>query len=236
VRAKRSVKLIAKLERGYSNNTGHTIPEWILYLMAKNRAKRIMDLANKFIKQVGARGQGWEFRFALKFGVVYAAMKMGIEAGILPWPKSFPLKIATKCYRKARNAAKTRRERGSDAAATLRRLIDQPRRVVAVALAGNKPTKVTRRTVAIRFIKDDRKKFGILDDALLRIFGSRKAKAIFTAELAKAKLIPNGHGHAGTIQDRIAIKRNGRIIARPRLWVIDAAGLSRFLTNNTQPQ
>src|SRR4029077_21245894 len=118
------------------------IPEWVLYLMAKNRAKRIMDLANKFIRQVGARGQGWEFRFALKFGVVYAAMKMGIEAGILPWPKFFPLKVATKCYRKARNAAKTRRERVSDAAAPLRRLIDQPRRVVAVALAGNKPTKV----------------------------------------------------------------------------------------------
>jgi Domain of unknown function (DUF927) len=236
VRAKRSVKLIAKLERGYSNNTGHTIPEWILHLMAKNRAKRIMDLANKFIRGVGARGQGWEFRFALKFGVVYAAMKMGIEAGILPWPKSFPLKVATKCYHKARNAAKTSRERGSDAAATLRRLLDQPRRVVAVASAGNKPTKVTRRTVAIRFIKDDREKFGILDDALLRIFGSRKAKAIFTAELAKGKLIPNGHGHAGTIQNRIAIKRDGCIIARPRLWVIDAAGLSRFLTNNTQPQ
>jgi Domain of unknown function (DUF927) len=35
VRAKRSVKLIAKLEHGYSNNTGHTIPEWILYLMQK---------------------------------------------------------------------------------------------------------------------------------------------------------------------------------------------------------
>jgi hypothetical protein len=117
------------------------------------------------------------------------------------------------------------------AAATLRRLIDQPRQVVAVA--GNKPTKVTRRTVAIRFIKDDQKKFGILDDALLRILGSRKAKAIFTAELAEAKLIPNGHGHAGTIQDRIPIKRNGRIIARPRLWVIDAARLSRFLTNNS---
>jgi hypothetical protein len=228
VRAERSVKLIDKLERGYSNNCGQIIPEWVLYLMEKNRAKRIMDLANKFIRQVGARGQGWEFRFALKFGVVYAAMKMGIEA-----PKSFPLKVATKCYRKARNAAKTSRERGSDAAATLRRLIDQPRQVVAVASAGNKPTKVTRRTVAIRFIKDDRKKFGILDDALLRILGSRKAKAIFTAELAKAKLIPKGHGHAGTIQDRIPIKRNGGIIARPRLWVIDAAGLSRFLTNNS---
>jgi hypothetical protein len=110
-------------------------------------------------------------------------MKMGIEAGILPWPKSFPLKVETICYRKARNAAKTSRERGSDAVATLRRLIDQPRQVVAVASAGNKPTKVTRRTVAIRFIKDDQKKFGILDDALLRILGSRKAKAIFTAEL-----------------------------------------------------
>ena len=60
-----------------------------------------------------------------------------------------------------------------------------------------------------------------MDEALLKALGSWKAKAAFTAELAKMNLIPNGHGHAGTIQERMPIKRNGRVIDRPRLWVIE---------------
>jgi hypothetical protein len=33
-RAKRSVKLIKDLERGYQNHHGHVVSEWALYLMA----------------------------------------------------------------------------------------------------------------------------------------------------------------------------------------------------------
>ena len=46
---------------------------------------------------------------------------------------------------------------------------------------------------------------------------------MFTKQLASAGLLADGHGHAGTVQERITIKRNGQVIRRPRLWVIDAA-------------
>jgi hypothetical protein len=231
-RAEQSLDLIGDLQRGYANHHGNTFPLWMLFLMAKDWSKRIIALADKFIDHVDARTDGWEVRFARKFGVIYAAMKLGVDSGVLPWSNSMPLKVATKCYRKAHGAAKgTNAEQihGLDAAAaSVHRLLNQHGRVVAAPSAGKTPTKVTRRTVAIRYVKDGRTRIGIFDDALLKLLGSRKAKATFTTALDKAGILPNGHGHAGTIQERIPIKRNGSIINRPHLWVIDAAHFSRL--------
>jgi hypothetical protein len=98
----------------------------------------------------------------------------------------------------------------------------------------NEPIKITDRTVAIRYTKDGRLKFGVLDRALLKLLGSKNAKAIFTKGLATAGLILNGHGHAGTIQERISIEREGRITDRPRLWVIDVTKFSGFLKKMTK--
>ena len=107
VRAKRSIKLIAKLERGYANHHGHIIPQWVLYLMRKDRSKRIVELTDEFIEHVVAGGNGWEKRFALKFGLVYAAMALAVRCGILPWPPVLPLKVKLGAI--ARLAARQRR-------------------------------------------------------------------------------------------------------------------------------
>jgi hypothetical protein len=226
-RAKRSVELVSKLERGYSNHCGHVIPAWVLYLMAKDRSAKIIKRVNAFIEHVEARGHGWEVRFAQKFGVVYAAMMMGIDAGLLPWPRSLPRKVATKCYRKARNAAKTDQERAAEAARKLHHLIKKRGRLVD-ASNGNRagrPLKLTPKCIAIQFVKDGRVKYGVLDAALTKVLGTEKAKALFTKQLAKAGVIPDGHGHAGTVQERLPIERLGKIIDRPRLWVIDVKKL-----------
>jgi putative DNA primase/helicase len=95
-RAKRSIELISKLERGYSNHCGHVIPAWVIYLMAEDRSGEIIKRVNSFIEHVEARGHGWEVRFAQKFGVIYAAMMMGIDAGLLPWPRGLPREVVTK--------------------------------------------------------------------------------------------------------------------------------------------
>jgi hypothetical protein len=230
-RAKRSVELINKVERGYTNHCGHVIAPWVLHLMAKDRSREIIKRVNEFVDHVKARGHGWEVRFAQKFGVIYAATMMGIDAGLLPWPRSLARKVATKCYRKARKAAKTDQERAAEAAAELHRMIQQPGRLVD-ASDGNRagrPIKVTPKCIAIQFVKGGRIKYGVLDVALVKMLRTEKAKAIFTKGLAKAGLVPNGHGHAGTVQERLKIERDGKIIDRPRLWVIDAEKFTRFL-------
>jgi hypothetical protein len=234
LRAKLSVKFIAKLERGYSNNTGHVMPKWIWHLMRKNRAKRIMDLANGFVRHLGARNHGWEFRFALKFGVVYAAMMMGIDAGILPWAKSLPLKVATKCYRKARNAAKTARERANEMSIRLQHLLSQAGRVVNASTGrqSNKPIKISKHCLAIRYSKNGAAKIGLIDAALSRVIGSKQAKSILMKGLTSAGLVTEGHGHAGTRQERIKIERSGKSTGRVRLWVMDADALAHYLTRS----
>jgi Domain of unknown function (DUF927) len=45
-RARRSVELISKLERGYSNHCGHVMPAWVIHLMAEDRSKRTIELMN----------------------------------------------------------------------------------------------------------------------------------------------------------------------------------------------
>ncbi len=227
VRAKRSVELIAKLERGYSNHHGHIIPQWVLYLMQKKSSKRVLELTNEFIEHAAAGRNGWEKRFALKFGLVYAAMVLAVRARLLPWPRDLPLKVATECYRKARNAAKTSQEHIAAASGKLHDLIMNGNRVVD-AITSNRsgrPIKIPDGCVAIRYRKEGQTKIGILDDALLDTLGSKRAKSVFTRKLQKAGLVADGHGHAGTVQERIPIKRHGKIVRRPRLWVINADDL-----------
>ena len=86
--------------------------------------------------------------------------------------------------------------------------------------------------VGIRYVKNGRIKYGILDAALAKILGTAKAKTAFTTQLAKAGLLSNGHGHAGTVQERLKIEHEGKIIDRPRLWVIDVKEFSRFVSKH----
>ena len=236
-RAKRSVKLIKDLERGYQNHHGHVVSDWALYLMAKDRSKQILKLVNEFVEYVGAKHDGWETRFAQKFGYIYAAMMMGIKAGLLPWPDSFPLQVVTRCYRKARRSAKTAKEQAIEAAAKLYRLVLNEDRVVdAPSTKGhNTAIKITKRSIAIRYRKNGKRKFGVLDDALLMLLGSPKAKAAFMKFLATAGLLRGGHGHAGTIQEHFKNKRDGKLHDSVRVWCVDAKRFSRFMKKNEIP-
>jgi hypothetical protein len=223
-RAQRSVELIAKLERGFVNHCGHVIPLWVRYLMAEDRSAEIVTLVDDFVHRVSASGHGWEVRFARKFGVIYAAMTMGINAGLLPWPKSLPRKVATKCYRKARNAAKTDQERAAEGIVKLRKIVEEDGRLVDASNRdqADRPIKIPSKSIGIRFSKEGRLKYGILDASMTKIFRTKRAKALFTKRLAKAGILADGHGHAGTVQERVKIMHRGKIIHRPRLWVIDA--------------
>ena len=154
-------------------------------------------------------------------------MVLAVRAGILPWPPDLPLKVTTKCYRKARNAAKTSRGRIAEASAKLHDLITDGSRVIDATTSNRsgKPINITDDCVAVRYRKEGQTKIGILDDALLKVLGSQRAKAVFTKKLQTAGLVADGHGHAGTVQERIPILRHGKIILRPRLWVINADDL-----------
>ena len=233
-KAERSISLIAKLERGYQNHHGHVIPRWVLYLMEQDRSSRVLELITEFKEQVGVENDGWEVRFANKFAYIYAAMAMGIEAGILPWKAELPLRAAKRCYRRARRAVMTTDDRFLEQIRRLSDLLEQKGRVVDCDLKARAPIVLKDRSVAIRYEKKGREKIGILDEALAEFVGSVSAKAAFAAALRAAGLILKGHGHAGTVQERIKTERNGKIRKSIRLWSVDAKKLARLVKNAGQ--
>jgi hypothetical protein len=225
-RAEKSIKLIRRVERGYHNHCGHVIPDWLVYLMRKDRSERITELMDKFVDRVCIYKDGWEIRFARKFGAVYAAMMLGIDAGILPWTRKFAFSVAKKCYRNARKSA-SGEQRSRDVLHGLKRLIDD--HSIEVSPDQRTPFDLPPRCAVLRFKKRGRTKYGLLDAALLDHLGSKKAKSAFTGTLDEAGLLAKGHGHARTRQERIPIVRDGHVDEKPRMWVIDAKKLEKHL-------
>jgi hypothetical protein len=208
--------------------------EWLLFLLKKDRSSTVLTLVQTFIKHVGAQSHGWENRFARKFGIVYAALKLGVQSGLLPWPKNLPLKVVKKCYRQARRAAQTDKELKRDAPQILANLIAKPGRTVVVAKSPPKaPTQITSKTVALRFVDHGIAKLGLLDGVLQRELGSKKLKDLFIAGLGDVALLAKGHGNAGTVQKRLPLNLDGRVTNKPRLWMLDLAAFQAHVQNQT---
>jgi hypothetical protein len=76
MRARRSNALIRVLQRGCCDHHGHVIREWIGLLLRRDWSMKIVALRDQFVARVVPRGDGWDRRFAAKFGVVYAALAL----------------------------------------------------------------------------------------------------------------------------------------------------------------
>jgi hypothetical protein len=229
-RAKHSVRLIKQLERGYLHNQGQIFPKWIAYLLSNDVSSEIAAAVNKFVKKVGADHEGWERRFAQKFGLVYAAMKLGVGMDLLPWPTGLPLKIAKKCYRRARNAAIIPTE-------SQKRFVDQLIEVIATSgrivdvhkSKGKHPVKLPSGCLGIKYRRGGQSKVGIFDAAIMKLLKTKKAKSSAMSVLAKAHVVSRGHGHAGTVQRHFRILSAGREIKSPKVWEFDLKRLKKFV-------
>jgi len=229
-RAKKSIKLIKRLEAGYQNHYGHVFPSWILWLLKKDRSPQIVQAVDRFITHVGADRDGWDKRFARKFGLAFAAMEQCVRAGILPWPRKLPLSVATKCYRLARQNAFTDVGVAQSYARQLAKRLSKPGRTIDHhRRAATAPVIINERCIALRYQKDGRLTFGVFDDALLSVVKTKSAKQLLTTILTERGIIAKGHGHAGTVQEHLPIKRGGKRIARPHVWAVDARRLAKFI-------
>jgi hypothetical protein len=90
------------------------------------------------------------------------------------------------------------------------------------------PVKLPRSCVALQYPKKRRTKVGVFDDTLVTLLNTTKAKSQFTAVLAKARVIGNGHGHAGTVQVRVPVLRDDKKISKPRVWEMVLNRLCKF--------
>lgn len=221
-RALLSPNHIQELEKGYSNNCGYAVPSFVHWLMKKNRVDQVLALTEEFVGEVAGDQDGWEQRFARKFGVVYAACVLANRANILRWPDPLAMRAVKHCYRKARSAAQTDEERAHSGLELLSRELSKPDRV-AESGGQDQAVEITGKTIAISFRKAGEPSIGILDAALNRLMRTSRAKRAFIRFLLQRGLLGPGHGHAGTTQERIRVNHNGRVTNRVRLWVLKAS-------------
>ena len=106
--------------------------------MRKDRTEEIERLVRRFIKKEEIRAEGWERRFAQKFGLLYAVLRLAIDLGILPWPKSLPLQAIRKCYRLAREGIKSEEQQDHDALRMLKELLSGDKKIAEVRVEGKK--------------------------------------------------------------------------------------------------
>jgi len=73
---------------------------------------RIIELFDEFVEATAGGANGLEQRFAKKFAILYVAGRIGVESGLLPWPKDWPMRAVRHCYENSL------RQRDPDAAET----------------------------------------------------------------------------------------------------------------------
>ena len=200
-------------------------------MLSTDFSPQIVKAVNEFVRHVGAENDGWQKRYAQKFGLIYAAMKLGVNLGLLPWSEELPLKVATKCYRKARKGAMSEAEVNRYFAEQFCKTMKGSNRVADVPKGATprNPLKLPRRCVALRYYKGSRLKVGVFDDALVKRLKTKKAKSLFTAALFKARVIGKGHGHAGTVHVHLPVMRDGEPTLKSHVWEMDWERLRKFV-------
>src|ERR1019366_7920241 len=95
-----SSELVGKLKASTASYYGTAMPAFIDMLLKEDRSAEVVKLTDKFVRKVQAK-KGWDQRLARKFGIAYAAGKLAVKAGILPWPEDWVFRAVVRCYRRA---------------------------------------------------------------------------------------------------------------------------------------
>jgi hypothetical protein len=96
-------ELIGKIESAISENHGVLFDVWVKFLLSNDQSAQVRSLVDEFVKMTAGGENGLETRIARKFGVMYAAGLIAVEAGLLPWSADWVSKAVRYCYNLARS-------------------------------------------------------------------------------------------------------------------------------------
>jgi hypothetical protein len=216
---------IVRLEAAIAQHHGVLMDAWIPYLLSDDHSARIRQLVNQFVEMTATGENGLEVRFARKFGVVYAAGLLAIEAGLLPWSVDWVTQVMRYCYELARTS------RDPDASAVEKGLM-------ALAAAMDKKSRFVRHTskgkapvfpdsaVGLKITGDDKVRWFVCRDRL-KLVGVKDAR-IQGLVIDKAKecgFIVASKNSAGSDQFRV---ESGGKIEKPRFWRINRKALQAW--------
>jgi hypothetical protein len=92
----------------------------------------------RFFKGAGVPEQGWEHRFAKRFALTYAAAKLAIKYGIVPWDDKMVAHAIKACYLAARAAVPDADKLQADGFARLRSQLSGAAIILDLVRSGHK--------------------------------------------------------------------------------------------------
>ena len=194
-RAANSAALTKRVEASIAECHGVLFGELIEHLLENDLALRVEQLVADFVRRTAGGENGLEQRFAKKFGVLYAAGVIGIEAGLLPWPKDWPMRAVGHCYL---NSRRTRDPESGLVNQALKRLAQELRSELRFpqfrVARGNYPSWKNGQ-IGLRLVEKERMTTWISKERLALVCGERLAirDRVFAKLFEMKFLQPSAH-------------------------------------------
>lgn len=224
-------KRCVALKNAVQTAHGTALPAWLEHVQPNRaavveKAERLVESYIERTKQPGDSGQ--EMRVARKFAIIYAAGKLAVQHGLLPWDKNLPLNAVLRLHKLARDV-----------------LLTESKQLYAALLSVNDATSVDEDFPTVQGAQRPRFKAGCQPDGFIREDGSQrtlyitqKALARITGKPESAKRFMSRMKQLNAL-DGASAGRNGkqpevligRKKANPRMLKIDLDAFDRELAN-----
>lgn len=199
VRAKASECLSNSAEKYH----GTALVEWVTYLVENQDTLEtlVTRLIDKFVDHVSREQGGVQRRIAQKFGLLLAAARLAIKAGILPWTQRECDRLLLRIYRLAQEGAEDHETTEQDPAAA----IWQVAKDEGVFPRFKKGDDIEIAKTCPGFIAgaSDKRRLHMSTDALAELFPNTLARTL--DELRSLKITLKGDGGKRTRQIRVCV-------------------------------
>jgi len=191
--------------------------KWLLEQPEKSIRKRVAALTAAFEEGVTTEAgllKGKSSRIVRKFGLLYAALMLGREAGVIPWKAGRIRKSIEQCFERA---TRSDRLKNDELLAAFKRYLADPAYVHILRRADKKRAKLPTRNPDWLFLKGiergGEQLWGVYPPMLKKLFGSDAARLVMILERSKA--IETGKG-----KERWQQRVPG--FGKPRLYLLHA--------------
>lgn len=176
-----SANLVAMIEEGCRMHYGHAADKFLKKLQADQpgAVRLSRKYVDGFMEEAGVAATGWERRFARRFGIAYAAGRLGISWRILPWDRDELRSAITEVYRSARAAVPDLEQQVDEALAKIKRCLRSRKRLRDLRKGADREGQ-PKAAKASGFIRTDPKRSGqalyiVKPPALLRWIGGNQS-------------------------------------------------------------
>lgn len=215
-----------RLKSGLAATYGTLFPAWIAYLQEADRTKELLRYRDEFVQEVCPAGDSWDRRVAEKFGILMAAGRVAVDAGLLEWPQHWPMRIMKTAYARHKDNSGT----PADSAKALVRKIandfNNPRLYLSVDTKAE--AHFGTETMGLRYSYRDEDVIAVRDDMLTKLTGTVDTRRAFDALLSELRLVRGGQGDRNTTQIKRACWIDGERCVKRRYLLISVEALERW--------